>query len=128
MALIVLVDLGIGDFVSEDDGETAWNATDLKFGFAKLRFAASVLVDGYSGSTKAVVTRDDFQLTPNFAERLAIAVYRSCGPDPLEASDMAMCWADLEWIIRRIAYYSEAQSALRKIRHALAGARTVSAT
>src|SRR5256885_1693237 len=105
MALIFLIDLGIGDFVSEDDGETAWNATDLTFGFGKLRFAASVLVDGYSGRTKAVVTRDDFQLAPNFAERLAIAVYRSFGPDRL---DMAMCWCDLEWIIRRIAYYSEA--------------------
>lgn len=117
MALIFEVQLEETGAVTEDDGVSVWQATTVSFGCGAAGITSEVQVDGYTDNKKVAVSRDDFGLPPRLAELLALAIYRSCGAT-MRQHDCDFCTAacNVESLINRVFYHSDAQALLRKIR------------
>lgn len=121
MALWTNVELYDNGQVTPDDGESSWSSTLLYFGWRGGKVAADVHRDGYSGRTIASITHDGFGLPAHLLERLAIALYRSCGRVMRETCcDLGFALADVEAVVIRLFYRSDAQRMLRKFRAAAA--------
>ena len=124
MPLNFFVHLEADDTPSEDDGETAWRSTHIKLRHGGCVILADVFIDGYSGRRRANVIRDDFDLPLDYAQRLAIAACRWCAYEMAEDSVMIQSECDFEALVRWIAYHSEGQAVLRKLRRRLASTST----
>jgi hypothetical protein len=124
MALFFLIQLEDNGLVGEDDGDTAWRSTTIRFGYGSAGIISDVLVDGYSGDRRATVTRDDFGLPSRLIEPLAIAIYRVCGRDMRETDcDFGQGLCNVEELIHRIFYRADASNLLDKFRAVIAAER-----
>jgi len=107
-----------------DDANWSWRSTTVAFGHGAAGIVADVLVEDYSGQVRTRVTRDDFGLPARLAEPLAIALYRTCGSAMRQADcDFGESVCDVEGMIRRVFYRSDAQALLRQLRLVIADAR-----
>ena len=101
---------------SEDDGDSVWCATSLRLGCGGAWISGKVLVDGYSGTTKVTLHRDDFGLEPRLAEQLTVSIYQAWGASMREHNlNTATASGDAESLIQSVFYRSDAQALLRKI-------------
>ena len=117
MALWTNVELIDNGQVSPDDGESSWGSTLLYFGWRGGQVAADVHMDGYSGNAIASIKHDGFGLPAHLLERLAIALYWSCGKEMREiCCDLGFAQIELEGFLGRRFYRGDTERMLRKFR------------
>jgi hypothetical protein len=119
MALWTNVELNDNGQVTPDDGQSSWSSTMIYFGWGRRQITADVHVDGYSGKAVASILHDGLGLSAQLLERLAIALYWSCGTVMRETlCELGFALVDLEGVLRRLFYRGDAERMLRKFRAA----------
>lgn len=102
--------------VGEDDGRSAWYRTVVNLMVSGLIVQAQVLTDAYSGRLALSIVRDDIGMDPPVAKVLLREAYHVNSEQMIAySSGITEAFFDLERLISRLFYRSQASALIRRI-------------